>query len=301
MKSKEAVPPALEFGSFTTLDQWSGRHPPGAVEDRLRRESELVPHAGDTFTVPGYCWLDHGEVDFAVDFLWGGNPADRLPNWRERVMCPKCGFNNRQRGAIHAFEQLLRPRSNARIYITEQASPVYSLLSKRYRHTIGSEYISPQTAGGAQDSRGIRHEDVTNLSFNDENLDFILSFDVFEHVPDYKRAFAECFRVLRPGGQMLFSVPFVAGSEETIVRARLAPDGTLTHHLPPEYHGDPVRPGEGVLCYQHFGWRMLDDLRDEGFLQAVALSFHSFRYGYVGGESLLFLATKAGARKRWLW
>ena len=70
------------------------------------------------------------------------------------------------------------------------------------------------------------------------------------------------------------------------------PDGAVTHHRPPEYHGDPVHPERGVLCWQHFGWAMLPELRAAGFRDARALAFHSRSFGYLGGESLLFVADK---------
>ena len=38
---------------------------------------------------------------------------------------------------------------------------------------------------------------------------------------------------------------------------------------PPEYHGDPL--GGGVLCFHHFGWDLLDAMRECGFAEAEAL------------------------------
>ncbi len=286
-------PAKLKMARMRSLADWKRRHAPRSWEATTSAERRLVPDTGDEFNLRGYCWPDRQWLDFKVDFQCGGIPeGNRWPNWRERLACPACGFNNRQRGAIHAFEQSLRPSPDARVYLTEQASLVYAWMKKRYPATIGSEFLDPEMAGGALDERGIRHEDVTRLSFEDESLDFILSFDVFEHVPMYRKAFSECARVLRSGGAMLFSVPFVADSAEVIVRASPMPDGSIVHHHPAEFHGDPVHPGEGVLCYQHFGWSMLDDLREAGFRDAIALGFHSFRYGYLGGETLLFVATK---------
>ena len=40
----------------------------------------------------------------------------------------------------------------------------------------------------------------------------------------------------------------------------------------PEYHGDPL--GSGVLCFHHFGWALLDDLRGAGFADAAARRIH---------------------------
>ena len=103
-------------------------------------------------------------------------------------------------------------------------------------------------------SNKLRHEDLTQLSFPTHSFDVILSFDVLEHIPDYRSAFAECARTLKPTGKMLFSVPFDANSVRNKIRAQLQKDGTIDYLLPPEYHDDPRNP-EGCLCFQHLAGR----------------------------------------------
>ena len=41
------------------------------------------------------------------------------------------------------------------------------------------------------------------VPIEDDNVDAIISFDVFEHVAHPEKILAECYRILRPGGQML--------------------------------------------------------------------------------------------------
>lgn len=52
-----------------------------------------------------------------------------------------------------------------------------------------------------------RLADAAALPFADGTFDAALCLDVFEHVPDDRRAAAELLRVLRPGGQAVVSVP----------------------------------------------------------------------------------------------
>ena len=52
----------------------------------------------------------------------------------------------------------------------------------------------------------------------------------------------------------------------------MAGDGRIEHLQPPEYHGDPL--GGGVLCFHHFGWDLLEALREAGFTDAEALRVH---------------------------
>jgi SAM-dependent methyltransferase len=246
------------------------------------------------FTVPGYCWFDGAQVDLAVDYLYAPDEPGRHPVWRERMVCPACNLNNRQRATLHLIGELGLPR-NANVYITEQLSNLYVALKTLHPKTVASEFLGDDAKPGAIDIRGVRHEDMTRLSFPDESLDAVLTFDVLEHVPGFRRAIAECARVLKPGGALLLSVPFLDLQYPTRIRASFGADGTLIHHEPAQYHGDPVT-AQGVLCYQEFGWDLLDMLREAGLEDARAICYRSVEYGYLGGWPLVFEARKPGQR-----
>jgi len=49
--------------------------------------------------------------------------------------------------------------------------------------------------------------DGVKLPFAEESFDAIIGLDIFEHIEDDRAAFAESFRVLRPGGIVVLSVP----------------------------------------------------------------------------------------------
>jgi len=51
--------------------------------------------------------------------------------------------------------------------------------------------------------------DGKRLPFENEMFDGILSTEVIEHIPDAEPAVEELFRVLKPGGKLLITVPFV--------------------------------------------------------------------------------------------
>ena len=253
------------------------------ADDRLHRmeqvEAELFARS-PPIVVEGFCHVCRRASRFTCSSA----------NLREDLVCEGCGLINRLRAALWLFESECRPRRHAPIYVTEQVTSLYRVLAERYPKVRGSEYLGDRVPRG-QAADGVRNESVTDLTFADGSFSHVLSFEVFEHVPAYRDAFAECARVLRPGGTMVFSVPFLRDAPATLVRARVRPDGSVEHLLEPEYHGDPLTV-DGCLCYQHFGWDLLDDLRAAGFARAWACVYWSERFAYLGGEQIQFVAVR---------
>ena len=251
-------------------------------------ESRLVVEARE-FHVPGWCAKCEREVDFLVDHQYTKTSE---PNWRERLVCPSCGLNNRLRLSLHFLKQFAGLSQDSQIYVTEQTTPFYSVLKASYGNVYGSEYLRDGTPRGGVNARGLRHEDITALSFRDRSFDFIATFDVLEHVPDFKRGIEECARCLKPDGGFLITVPFNLNSETTLIRARVLSDGSIEHLLPAQYHGDPLS-AEGVLCYQTFGWDLLTLLAETGFPDPAIYFFWSEKFGYLGGLQFVIFGRKA--------
>lgn len=258
------------------------------IKDHQAFLKRITPDSQIPFTVQGYSYTAGKQVDFLVDFQHSGG-SGRV-NWRERVCCPETYFNNRMRATFHLFDLEMEPYLDSKIYITEQITPIYTYFADRFPNTIGSEFLGDELPFGCVNGNGVRNETLCALSFPVETFDILISLDVLEHIPDYEQAFKECARVLKDGGKMMWSVPFIASSRENSIRAKIA-NGEVVHILPPEYHGDPLS-GDGVLCFQHFGWQMLDQVRTAGFRDAYALCFHSSEFGYLGGEQFMFVAIK---------
>jgi SAM-dependent methyltransferase len=191
--------------------------------------------------------------------------------------------------SVHLFEDLLKPALGARIYLTEQTTSLYARIGERFPQVVGSEFLRDGTLPGETNAKGIRREDLIALTFPDASFDFIVSLEVLEHVPDYKIALRECARVLRPGGTLLLTAPF-HGGEQNLTRARIGQDGEVEHLEPPEYHGDPLS-SEGCLCFYHFGWELLADLRAAGFRDVTAVMCWSRELGYLG-DQVQFIACR---------
>ena len=55
------------------------------------------------------------------------------------------------------------------------------------------------------------HQDIMNLTFEDESIDAVICLDVLEHVENPFTAAANISRIVRPGGKILISYPFLWG------------------------------------------------------------------------------------------
>lgn len=51
--------------------------------------------------------------------------------------------------------------------------------------------------------------DAHNLPFSESSYDFIICSELFEHLNNPQQVLSECYRILKPGGQLLITVPFM--------------------------------------------------------------------------------------------
>jgi SAM-dependent methyltransferase len=111
-----------------------------------------------------------------------------------------------------------------------------------------SEYFEGATPGVVVG--GVVNQDVQRLTFAEASLDLITSNQVFEHVPDDVQGFRECYRVLKPGGALIFTIPLydLAATQRL---AHIRDDGTLEHLAVPEYHDSRLGGPGSALCF----WR----------------------------------------------
>jgi SAM-dependent methyltransferase len=288
------TPPNLQVTTLSSLDDFQ-RHAAARVRpwEEHRKLEQALARPTPTFRVRGYCFPCQGWRRFLVTWTFSYAINGVLnPNWREQLVCPSCELNNRMRAALHLLARQSGLDRGSRIYLTEQTTPLFRWVRAQFSETVGSEWLGAAVPLGGVNSAGIRNEDLTRLTFSNDQFDWVLCFEVFEHVPKFRQAFSECARILKPGGHMLFSAPFDAAAPRNVIRARVRADGAIEHLVPPEYHGDPLNRSEGILAFQHFGWEMLTQMHEAGFKEALALLYHSSDFGYLGSNQIQFLATR---------
>lgn len=260
-----------------------------ATQERLNIEQRIAGRKA-TFRIIGYC-----HACGRTSYLKGAQQhcgATDGPNWREVMFCTRCFLNARMRASVHFFTESLHPTAEARIFIMEQVTEIYRWYKSHYPNTTGSEFLGDSVPFGKTNRDGIRNENAMALTFGPEEFDFVLSFDVLEHVPAPLDALRQCHRVLKPEGIMLMTVPIEFGKDTNMTRAELLADGSIRHILPEAYHGNPLK-SEGSLVFTDFGWRLIEQMQEVGF-RVTLHPFWAREYGYFGNGIWIIKAQKAG-------
>jgi SAM-dependent methyltransferase len=213
--------------------------------------------------------------------LWPGLIAEwnLTPEWarwidqREGHRCRQCGANLRSdilaKAIIDAVRSLIGARASSlkalfersdvqRLRIAEinSAGSLHQFLSKG-NNICYSEYDSNKTKVS-----DIPSEDLAALSYHDSTFDLVVTSETLEHVPDIDVALTEIYRVLKPNGLHVFTVPIVWSKSETRQRACIK-QGQLVHMLPPSFHGSAEN--RDFLVFYEFGSDFVERLAGLGF------------------------------------
>jgi SAM-dependent methyltransferase len=189
-----------------------------------------------------------------------GFPVLRLHGGDAGRRCLRCFSTFRHRAVGAVLGRLGVPRG-AHVYELSSRGALCRYLRRTFARVTVSELFDDVAPGGFRGD--VQCQDVQRLTYPDASFDLVTSTEVFEHVPDDGRAFAEVHRVLRPGGHLAFTVPLMEAAP-TLERARLE-RGAIVHLVEPEYHGDRLRGRGGVLAFRTYGPDILERLREAGF------------------------------------
>ncbi len=226
---------------------------------------------------------------------------------RESYPCPNCRFT-------------VRWRDQAGIITDEfgrgQALSLDGLVSKGFLNTISifepalrgpfvtrfkglpnytQSYFRPDLPLGEVGEDGIRNEDLTKLSFDEDRFDLIITSDVMEHLPNIEAAFAETLRVLRPGGIHVFSIPNDYPFPDRMEPRVAIKNGQEINLKPPRYHNS----GDGSKClvYTDYGADISDLIHSLGGRLIVARRSGAHDPGYTNATFVMRKVASAGARR----
>ena len=152
------------------------------------------------------------------------------------------------------------------IYEAQASGAIHNTLSHLPNY-VCSEYFDDMESGTLHQS-GVGCESLQNLSFMDNSLDLIITQDILEHVADPDKAFDEIYRVLKPTGSHIFTVP-LHEDRATTTRAKVE-NGEVIHKHAPVHHLDGLRP-EGILVFTDWGDDIVEYLESRGMPTHVAV------------------------------
>ncbi len=263
---------------------------------RKRFEIERILSKNNTgaFDMPGFNPMLKEQVTYHVGQDRPYNFANTpFPNFRESLYCQKSGSNSRLRAVATLIEKYMEDRDadKTSMFFTEQTTSFFKHYKEKYKNIVGSEYKGPGLESGKIEG-GVRHEDLTQLSYKRKQFDLFITLEVLQFFPDYKQAFKEIHRCTKEGGWAIITVPFDINRQYNNLRTIVKEDGSLQHIEQPIHYHTPAGPKEGLLCYQHFGWEMLDELHEAGFSEVRATFVWSLYFGILGSDVMVILARK---------
>lgn len=138
--------------------------------------------------------------------------------------------------------------------------------------SVADEYIGVDWQNSLHDQT---HVDVfadlcDRLPFEDAYADTVTSFQVMEHLPEPEIFLSESFRILKPGGKLLLTVPFM----------------WHVHEAPYDYFRYTRHGLEYLLKKHHFTQIKIDETT--GFWQMWVLKFNYHTMRYAKGPLKIF-------------
>jgi SAM-dependent methyltransferase len=189
-------------------------------------------------------------IDKELLIGWNDEEAARDYLYRESMFCSNCNSSYRVRRLAYeivnefnpsaiSLKNLLSTESFQRLSVLEineigSFGSMHKFL-KTLPNCITTLYIEDGAFGKMLDGKSIQN--LENLTFEDNVFDLVIHSDTLEHVPQLDRAVDEIYRVLKPRGISLFTVPLRNSVENSFSRVNMTSSGDFVYVHPKLYHG----------------------------------------------------------------
>jgi ubiquinone/menaquinone biosynthesis C-methylase UbiE len=120
--------------------------------------------------------------------------------------------------------------------------------SLAYPASFGVEINPYLAAYGQQKGLKISLASIFSLPFSNQEFDGVLISNVLEHLAEPQAAFGESVRVLRPGGRLVVTIPFLAGFRRDLTHQSFLKENDLMR-FSTEYNLHLLR----IYSYPPFG------------------------------------------------
>lgn len=132
----------------------------------------------------------------------------RRSDKNSKVVCPRCLSFERHRLLSLYFKEKTNLFTDKLDVLHFAPEPCFYRIFKKLPNL---RYTSTDLASPLADLQ----MDITDIRFPDSAFDVILCNHVLEHIPDDRKAMAELYRVLKPGGWAILQVPLNMEAETT--------------------------------------------------------------------------------------
>jgi SAM-dependent methyltransferase len=204
----------------------------------------------------GYCVICERDTVFVVYNSW----------LRDHYKCRRCQSIPRNRALVNALNRFSPEWRQLHVHESSPGGPLSNYLRRSCTSYSSSHYFSDVPRGSYKNND--RSEDLSQMTLEDDSVDVFVTSDVFEHVLEPAKAFAEIARVVRPGGTHVFTMPWYPSLKTSVRRARLTTGDTIEHLLEPVYHGNPI-DSRGSLVTFDWGLDFTDFIRRHGGMETT--------------------------------
>jgi len=256
---------------------------------RFILEKNIVGNHSGAFTLKGYNAITQEiQTYYISDNRDHQHRGVGMPNLREELYCPATKTNSRIRALILQYlKETEGLKAKPKVLCNSIGDGISDYLYRDDANAVTNyEWIEDK-----QSTTLCKYLDPTDTGLESESYDVIIEAEQLHLVPDHIASLTEAAKLLKPGGRLILSVPFLNGQKHTQVRAYTSEEGERVDILPPITFNHTTDQLPRV-CYRLYGWSLLDDIKAAGFSDAYGAFSWSLYHGILGMDILTIVAVK---------